>query len=116
MDIADQNFVKKINQKLLLNEILHHAPISRAKLSERTGLNKSTVSSQVSTLMKEHLVYEIGQGESSGGRRPVLLMFNKRAGYSIGIDVGVDYVNGILTDLEGSMIHDGLTQAPIQHT
>ncbi|MEH7475881.1 helix-turn-helix domain-containing protein, partial [Bacillus altitudinis] len=46
MDIADQNFVKKINQKLLLNEILHHAPISRAKLSERTGLNKSTVSSQ----------------------------------------------------------------------
>lgn len=67
MDIADQNFVKKINQKLLLKEILQHAPISRAKLSERTGLNKSTVSSQVSTLMKEHLVYEIGQGESSGG-------------------------------------------------
>lgn len=112
MDIADQNFVKKINQKLLLNEILHHAPISRAKLSERTGLNKSTVSSQVSTLMKEHLVYEIGQGESSGGRRPVLLMFNKRAGYSIGIDVGVDYVNGILTDLEGSIIHDEQLKLP----
>ncbi|MCY7580704.1 ROK family transcriptional regulator [Bacillus altitudinis] len=112
MDIADQNFVKKINQKLLLNEILHHAPISRAKLSERTGLNKSTVSSQVSTLMKEHLVYEICQGESSGGRRPVLLMFNKRAGYSIGIDVGVDYVNGILTDLEGSMIHDEQLKLP----
>ncbi|MFJ5963161.1 ROK family protein [Bacillus sp. NPDC093026] len=104
MDIADQTFVKKINQKLLLKEILTNAPISRAKLSEITGLNKSTVSSQVSTLMKENLVYEIGQGESSGGRRPVLLMFNKHAGYSIGIDVGVDYVNGILTDLEGSLI------------
>ncbi|AVM24088.1 ROK family transcriptional regulator [Bacillus pumilus] len=112
MDIADQNFVKKINQKLLLKEILQHAPISRAKLSERTGLNKSTVSSQVSTLMKEHLVYEIGQGESSGGRRPVLLMFNKRAGCSIGIDVGVDYVNGILTDLEGSILHEEQMKLP----
>ncbi|OLP63015.1 N-acetylglucosamine repressor [Bacillus pumilus] len=112
MDIADQNFVKKVNQKLLLNEILKQAPISRAKLSERTGLNKSTVSSQVSTLMKEHLVYEIGQGESSGGRRPVLLMFNKQAGFSIGIDVGVDDVNGILTDLEGSVIYDQQLMLP----
>ncbi|MGG5178372.1 transcriptional repressor XylR [Bacillus sp. MM09(2025)] len=112
MDIADQNFVKKINQKLLLKEILQHAPISRAKLSERTGLNKSTVSSQVNTLMKEQLVYEIGQGESSGGRRPVLLMFNKRAGCSIGIDVGVDYVNGILTDLEGSILHEEQMRLP----
>ncbi|MCY8098493.1 winged helix-turn-helix domain-containing protein, partial [Bacillus atrophaeus] len=68
MDIADQTFVKKVNQKLLLKEILKNSPISRAKLSEMTGLNKSTVSSQVNTLMKESLVFEIGQGQSSGGR------------------------------------------------
>ena len=66
VDIADQAFVKKVNQKLLLNEILKNSPISRAKLSEMTGLNKSTVSSQVNTLMKENLVFEIGQGQSSG--------------------------------------------------
>ncbi len=78
VDIADQAFVKKVNQKLLLNEILKNSPISRAKLSEMTGLNKSTVSSQVNTLMKENLVFEIGQGQSSGGRRPVMLVFNKK--------------------------------------
>ncbi|WFO89068.1 ROK family protein [Bacillus velezensis] len=106
MDIADQAFVKKVNQKLLLNEILKNSPISRAKLSEMTGLNKSTVSSQVNTLMKENLVFAIGQGQSSGGRRPVMLVFNKKAGYSVGIDVGVDYINGILTDLEGTIVLD----------
>ncbi|MFH0345824.1 ROK family protein [Bacillus vallismortis] len=106
MDIADQTFVKKVNQKLLLKEILKNSPISRAKLSEITGLNKSTVSSQVNTLMKENLVFEIGQGQSSGGRRPVMLVFNKKAGYSVGIDVGVDYINGILTDLEGTIVLD----------
>lgn len=106
VDIADQTFVKKVNQKLLLKEILKNSPISRAKLSEMTGLNKSTVSSQVNTLMKESMVFEIGQGQSSGGRRPVMLVFNKKAGYSVGIDVGVDYINGILTDLEGTIVLD----------
>ncbi|KAA6455252.1 transcriptional repressor XylR [Bacillus atrophaeus] len=106
MDIADQTFVKKVNQKVLLKEILKNSPISRATLSEKTGLNKSTVSSQVNTLMKESLVFEIGQGQSSGGRKPVMLVFNKKAGYSIGIDVGVDYINGILTDLEGTIVRD----------
>ncbi|WP_446715842.1 ROK family protein [Bacillus sp. OTU2372] len=98
--------VKKINQKLLLNEIVANSPISRAKLSEKTGLNKSTVSSQVNTLIEKNLIFEIGQGQSSGGRKPVMLVFNKNAGYSIGIDIGVDYMNCILTDLKGNIVHE----------
>lgn len=93
-----------MNQKLILNEILKNSPISRAALSEITGLNKSTVSSQVNELIEKNIIFEIGAGQSSGGRRPVMLVFNKNAGYSIGIDIGVDYLNGILTDLEGNII------------
>ncbi|MFB6468912.1 ROK family protein [Cytobacillus sp. Hz8] len=106
MITADQTLVKKINQKRLLNEILINSPISRAKLSEITGLNKSTVSSQVSTLIEKKLIFEIGQGQSSGGRKPVMLVFNKNAGFSIGIDIGVNDINGILTDLKGNIIYD----------
>ncbi|WP_394236134.1 ROK family protein [Niallia oryzisoli] len=106
MNIADQALVKKINQELLLNQILSHSPISRAKLSEITGLNKSTVSAQVNTLIEKQLIFEIGQGQSRGGRKPVMLVFNKNAGYSIGLDLGVDYINGILTDLEGNILQD----------
>jgi predicted NBD/HSP70 family sugar kinase len=96
--------VKKINQKVLLNEIVSNSPISRASLSEITGLNKSTVSSQISTLIEKNLIFEIGQGQSSGGRKPVMLVFNKNAGFSIGIDIGVDDLNGILTDLKGNIV------------
>ncbi len=104
IQIADQALVKKMNQKLILDEILKNSPISRATLSEITGLNKSTVSSQVNTLLEKDFIFEIGAGQSRGGRRPVMLVFNKNAGYSIGIDIGVDYLNGILTDLEGNII------------
>jgi N-acetylglucosamine repressor len=101
---ADQMLVKKINQKVLLDEIVSNSPISRASLSEITGLNKSTVSSQISTLIEKNLIFEIGQGQSSGGRKPVMLVFNKNAGFSIGIDIGVDDLNGILTDLKGNIV------------
>ncbi|WP_374703064.1 ROK family protein [Neobacillus cucumis] len=98
--------VKKINQKLILNEIVANSPISRAKISETTGLNKSTVSSQVNALLEKNLIFEIGQGQSSGGRKPVMLVFNKNAGYSIGIDIGVDFINCILTDLKGTIVFE----------
>ncbi len=104
--IADQNLVKKMNRRRLLQEVIHHSPISRASLSKTTGLNKSTVSAQIQDLVDEKFIFEIGQGQSSGGRRPVMLMFNKQAAYAIGIDIGVDDLTILMTDLDGSIISE----------
>lgn len=106
MTIADQNLVKKMNRRRLLQEVIHHSPISRASLSKTTGLNKSTVSAQIQGLVDEKFIFEIGQGQSSGGRRPVMLMFNKQAGYAIGVDIGVDDLTVLLTDLDGSIVSE----------
>ncbi|WP_307892826.1 ROK family transcriptional regulator [Bacillus swezeyi] len=107
MNTADQALVKKMNKALILEQIIANAPISRAKLSEITGLNKSTVSSQVSSLLQKEMIFETGRGESSGGRRPVMLKFNRKAGYAVGVDIGTNYMIVVLTDLEGNIIeHD----------
>lgn len=100
----NQSFVKRENKSLVLATIREHTPISRAEIAKITGLNKGTVSSLVSELLDEHLLQESGPGESSGGRRPVMLHFNPSAGCSIGIDLGVNYLLCILTDLEGRII------------
>lgn len=100
----NQHIVKKENKKLVLKTIREKAPISRADIANVTGLNKGTVSSLVSELIDENLIYESGHGESSGGRRPVMLLFNKSAGYSIGINLDVNYILGVLTDLDGNII------------
>lgn len=104
MNTADQALVKKMNKALILEQIIENAPVSRAKLSEITGLNKATVSSQVSSLLQKDIIYETGHGESSGGRRPVMLKFNRKAGYAVGVDIGTNYVIVVLTDLEGHLI------------
>lgn len=98
---GNHQLVKKINKNLVLDMIIHNAPISRADISQKSGLNKGTVSSLVTELMDEQLILESGPGKSSGGRRPVMLLFNERAGFSIGIDLGVNYILGVLTDLKG---------------
>jgi glucokinase-like ROK family protein len=100
----NQQVVKRNNKSLVLQMIMDKEPISRADIAQITGLNKGTVSSMVNELLAMDLIYESGPGESSGGRRPVLLHFNKTAGYAIGIDIGVNYILSILTDLKGNII------------
>ncbi|RSL32106.1 ROK family transcriptional regulator [Salibacterium salarium] len=104
MQTGDQILVKKINKSIVLQTIQSRSPISRAQISKDSGLNKATVSALVSELMEENFVQEIGTGLSSGGRKPVMLYFNKTAGYSIGIDLGVNYILAVLTDLQGNVV------------
>ncbi|GAE27375.1 xylose-responsive transcription regulator [Halalkalibacter wakoensis JCM 9140] len=104
----NQHVVKKRNKSLLLHSIKDSSPVSRADLANYTGLNKGTVSSLVNELIDEQLILETGPGVSSGGRRPVMLLFNQSAGYSIGIDIGVNYVLAILTDLQGNISNEKL--------
>jgi glucokinase-like ROK family protein len=100
----NQQVVKKNNKSLVLQMVMEKEPISRADIAQFSGLNKATVSSLVSELLDENLIYESGPGESSGGRRPVILHFNKVAGYAVGIDIGVNYILGVLTDLKGNIV------------
>ena len=111
----NQYVVKQENKTLVLTTVMNHTPISRANVAKLTGLNKGTVSSLVSELIDEKLVKESGPGKSSGGRRPVMLLFNGNAGYSISIELGVGYILGVITDLKGKIIEQDTIQLQTTH-
>ncbi|WP_347834603.1 winged helix-turn-helix transcriptional regulator [Gracilibacillus sp. JCM 18860] len=102
----NQHVVKKENKSLVLETIKEKAPISRASIAQITGLNKGTVSSLVGELIDEKLINESGTGESSGGRRPVMLLLNETAGFTIAVDLGgvKSMLGGVLTDLRGGIL------------
>lgn len=102
----NQHIVKKENKLLVYQTIKATHQISRADIANQTGLNKGTVSSLVSELIEEDFIYESGPGKSSGGRRPVMLLLNNQSGFSIGIDIGVNYLLGVLTDQSGTIINE----------
>lgn len=101
-----KNSIREQNSIIVLSEIINRPEISRAMISELTGLNKATVSEIVRRLIEEDYVIEIGPGKStsSGGRRPILLTVNKRAGVSISFDVRYDRISYLITYLDGEKI------------
>jgi glucokinase-like ROK family protein len=104
MQTADPALMRELNRALVLKLIRDRGSISRAELSSRTNLSRSTVSSIVTDLLQTGLITEQGTGESSGGRRPILLDFNYRAGYVVGVEAGATHLLALLTDLAANVV------------
>ena len=107
--VTDKYIIREMNEKLVLKTIIHEETISRADIAKQLNLNKTSVSSIVADLIEKDLIMETGAGESSGGRKPILVMFNHKAGYSLSFDVGPDYISSLLTYLDGSFVADSYT-------
>src|SRR5512147_535136 len=88
----------------LVSLIWSSGGISRAELSRRTALARSTISITVSSLLAKGLVSEVGVGPSQGGRRPILLRFEDDAFGVVGVDVGRTHVAAALTNLRGRVV------------
>ncbi|MFC3041589.1 ROK family protein [Virgibacillus xinjiangensis] len=103
MHKGDGGYIKQINRSIIIKEIIEHGTISRASLSKNTGLNKSTVSSQVANLLKEDLIIETQpQGEHHTiGRKPIMLSINRNSGYVLGIDLDYNLIQYNISDLQG---------------
>lgn len=97
--ILGASAVRAQHSRLLLNLLWKEREISRAELARRTGLSRSTVSAIVSDLLSSGLVSEARAGVSSGGRRPIMLEFQDRSSFIVGIELGATHVSCVLTDL-----------------
>ena len=101
MVIGSKELIRDMNSKLVLETIMNTNAISRAAISKQLGLTKATISAIVSDLINAKLVIEIGSDDTLLGRKPILLSFNKKAGYAISIDIGLNMLSALATDLQG---------------
>ena len=88
----------------ILETIKRSGPISKADVSKITKLNIVTVSNYVNDFIEKGLVIERGLDVSSGGRRPTMIELNPKAYYVIGIDLAVNKIIGVLTDLDAKVL------------
>lgn len=101
MITGSKELIRDINTNLVLETIINHIAISRAATAKYLGLTKATISAIVQELINKKLVMEIGSDDTSLGRKPILLSLNKKAGYVICIDLGVDTISALVSDLIG---------------
>ena len=113
--LGNKALIRALNRSTVLNTIKTYGPIARAEVARQTGLSPATVTSITVDLVKEGLVFEKAVGDSSGGRRPILLALNPHGGYVIGIKLTEARAISALTDLEANIIAKG-TDALSGHT
>jgi N-acetylglucosamine repressor len=102
--LGNRKLIRAINRSIILNAIKTNTAIARADLARLTGLSAATVTGITAELIEEGLVFEKETGDSSGGRRPIMLAINPRGGYVIGVKVMEEQAVGALTDLEASVL------------
>jgi predicted NBD/HSP70 family sugar kinase len=102
--LGNRDLMRAINCSAVLNTIKNQGPISRAEIARFTKLSAATVSGITAELIDDDLIFEKETGDSSGGRRPILLALNPRGGYVVGLKLLEGQVVGVLTDLEAFVL------------
>jgi predicted NBD/HSP70 family sugar kinase len=85
--VATSETARQINRRITLNFLRHNQPMSRADLSRRSGLQRSTVSAIVDQLIAEGWVTEGAIGRLPRGRRPRFLHLNVERTGIVGVDL-----------------------------
>lgn len=96
-----------VNSSRVLRDIWIHKETSRIQIARNLGLDKSTISSIISELLRIGIVNETTEGAAGpqGGRKPVLLTLNRSYGCVVGIEVRPESYTAVAVDLEGSVIY-----------
>lgn len=103
MVTGNAKILRGINRGMILNIIREKQPVSRVKISRMTGLNKSTVSSIISELLKEDLIYEEVNEDQNIGRNPINL-FLKLGKYYVGaVNIDSSITRIAVSDIDGSI-------------
>jgi predicted NBD/HSP70 family sugar kinase len=97
--------LRELNRLRVVESVRASGTITRADISRETGLARSTVSSLVGELHAQGVIVEHEDAApSSGGRPPVLLSLNPRAGLVLGVHFDHPRVRVAVADLAHTIL------------
>jgi predicted NBD/HSP70 family sugar kinase len=113
---GDQQLLKRINRSVLLRLLRRQPGLSRARLSQQSGLTKSTVSALVRELLDEHWLSEASAPVAADGlgRPSMPLHINDKIRVLLGVEIGVQQLRVVSVSL-GGRVRDTL-QVQLEHT
>lgn len=103
VQLASSETARGINRNIVLELIRANQPLSRADISRRSGLQRSTVSQIVEQLIKENWVREGAVASLARGRHPTLLGLNEDL-MVIAVDIHPKQATVAMVDLNGRLL------------
>jgi predicted transcriptional regulator len=113
---GDQQLLKRINRSVLLRLLRAQPGLSRARLSQQSGLTKSTVSALVRELLDENWLNEASAPVAADGmgRPSTPLRLNTDIRVLIGVEIAVEFLRIVCVSLTGVVI--SRAEVPLEST
>ena len=102
--IQGASTLRDANLSMAFDAICADSGMTRAELSRRLGMSRSTASSLVQELIDYGLICEDGPAESTSGRRAIMLRLNDKSWFVFGVDIGASHVTTLLMSLSGAVV------------
>ena len=96
-------YANSYNNRIILETIRLHGPMSRVGIARQTQLTAQTVTNITKKLFKAGLIVEDSRQQTGPGAPSILLRINENAAYSIGIDFDKDHLTVILVNFNGKI-------------
>lgn len=83
----------------IINYILNNSVTSKAELASELGLSMPTVINNVNELISQNIVVEMGEYESTGGRKAKSIGINKNYLHAMGIVITANHLEMVLVNI-----------------
>jgi len=102
---GNPEFIKNLNQALILTLVREYEPIPRNEIAKLTKLSPAAVSNLTDSLIKNGYLEEKDEGNSRVGRKPILLKLTERKHFVIGIDLErVNLIKAAIVNLKANIV------------
>lgn len=98
------NMKQNTARNRILNFMMNQGNTSKVELAKQLNLSMPTVLSNVNELMEKGLIIEIGEMESTGGRKAALLGLDKNFRNAVGVNITANHVAMVLVNFSGEIV------------
>jgi predicted NBD/HSP70 family sugar kinase len=95
---------RTLNRRVVFEAVRRYGAITRADLARLTGLTPQAVSNISAELRDAGLIREGNRRQGLRGQPAVELSLEPKGGYAVGLNLGHQFLSGVLVDLAGGVI------------
>lgn len=98
--MAGRSEKKNITKSKILSYIINNKITSKVELAQNLNLSMPTVLSNVNELIERNVIIEIGEYESTGGRKAKRIGMNPEYRYAVGVVITANHLGIVLLNMQ----------------
>ncbi len=107
--------VKKFNRNQIFRYVNQQERVSKPDIAMALGISMPTVLQNINELIEQGLVLEVGEFQSTGGRKATAIAPVRDVYYALGLDITQNHIGLVLTDLSGEVLKHKRVYKPFKN-